>query len=145
MSGANGLVSRCNVETRRVRRWKHHPKAVGLARSELRAALVDWGLTQIEDQALIVLSELVTNAVKHAHTSPGREIETSFCRGTCGVRIAVDDADETPPRIRTGGATSGRGLILVAEMADRWGVRPRRGIGKSVWAVVTIPGSEGWL
>lgn len=145
MSGAHALVSRCGAETRRVRRWKRRPQSVGLARAELRAALVDWGLTAIEEPAVLVLSELITNAVRHARVSPGREIETSFCRGAGGVRIAVDDADERCPRLlHAQHEAGGRGLLLVAELSDRWGVSTRRGVGKSVWAVVTVPG-ERWL
>ncbi|WP_344439440.1 ATP-binding protein [Streptomyces luteosporeus] len=129
---------------RRVRRWKRHPRSVALARAELRAALRDWGLAEIEDSAVLVLSELVSNAVRWARAPVGREIETSFCRGAGGVRIAVDDADETRPRLRPGDGTGGRGLALVEELSSRWGVQSRRGVGKSVWAVVTVPGGT-WM
>lgn len=58
-----------------VRRWTRHPASVGRARSELKKALANWCLNAVEDAALVVLSELVTNAVRHARVSPGREIE----------------------------------------------------------------------
>ncbi len=116
-----------------------------MARAALRSALNDWGLQTVEEPAVAVLSELVTNAVVHAQTPAGREeIETSFCRGAGGVRIAVDDADETPPTMRAHDDAGGRGLTLVKAYSARWGVRTRRGIGKSVWAIVTAPG-ERWL
>ncbi|MFF4408970.1 ATP-binding protein [Streptomyces sp. NPDC001262] len=127
------------------RRWARHPRCVGLARAELRTVLADWGLRSLEDPALLVLSELLTNAVRHAHVSPGREIETSFRREGNGVRIAVDDADsERWPELRDQHGEGGRGLILVRGLADRCGVSHRRGVGKSVWAVLTVHG-EGWM
>ncbi|MEU3354328.1 ATP-binding protein [Streptomyces sp. NPDC037389] len=142
MSGASTAV-RCGG-TRRVQRWEAKGRSVGLARDELRSALADWGLTEIEEPAVLVLSELVTNAIKHPQVAD-RHIETSFCHGAEGVRLAVDDADERHlPRLRAPGGSGGRGLILVEALSDRWGVRARSGVGKSVWAVITMPGGR-WL
>ncbi|MCC3779123.1 ATP-binding protein [Streptomyces sp. UNOB3_S3] len=142
MSGASTAI-RCG-ETRRVQRWTTHRRSVGLARDELRAALAEWGLTRIEEPAVLVLSELVTNAIEHAYVR-GRDIETLFCRGPEGVRIAVDDADERHhPQMRPQGEAGGRGLVLVEALSERWGVTARRGVGKSVWAVITVPGGR-WL
>ncbi|MET9291576.1 ATP-binding protein [Streptomyces sp. NPDC003077] len=123
---------------RRVRRWPRHAASVGKARSELRAALNDWGLGALEDTALVVVSELVTNAVRHARTSPGREIETRYVRDQGAVRIEVHDAGKARPTLRAPGGTdtAGRGLILVAALATSWGVDERTGPGKCVWAVV---------
>ncbi|MFC4514913.1 ATP-binding protein [Streptomyces ehimensis] len=140
MSSAAALSS-CGIETRRVRRWAIHPRSVGLARDELRVALVEWELTGIEDSAVLILSELVTNAVRHARV-PGGHFDTSFCRSTGGVRLAVDDADERHPEARPQSEAGGRGLALIEALSDRWGVRTRRGVGKSVWAVVTVPGGR---
>ncbi|MEU1783240.1 ATP-binding protein [Streptomyces abikoensis] len=143
MSGA-GTAIRCGVDARRVQRWTTHRRSVGLARRELRAALAEWGLTAIEEPAVLVLSELVTNAITHAFVR-GRDIETSFCRGPQGVRLAVDDADERRhPQRRTPGEAGGRGLALVEALSERWGCSVRRGVGKSVWAVITVPGGR-WL
>jgi serine/threonine-protein kinase RsbW len=64
---------------------------------ELRKTLAGWGLVVIEDAALIALSELVTNAVRHARVSPGREIETHCLRASGGVRIEVHDAADAWP------------------------------------------------
>lgn len=124
-----------------MRRWARHPRCVGLARMELRKALAGWGLVVIEDAALIVLSELVTNAVRHARVSPGREIETRYLRASGGVRIEVHDAADAWLEKRAFDADSedGRGLGLIAALADQWGVSERVGVGKAVWAVV-VPG-----
>ncbi|GAA0342225.1 hypothetical protein GCM10010319_18020 [Streptomyces blastmyceticus] len=122
-----------------VRRWSPRPMSVRRARGELSSALANWGLAAVEDAALLVLSELMTNAVVHARVSPGREIETQFLPQPNGVRIQVDDADDTRPQLRDQAIESGRGLVLVAKLSDRWGVSGRNGVGKSVWAVVTAP------
>ncbi|MFD9795717.1 ATP-binding protein [Streptomyces sp. NPDC059070] len=124
------------------RRWARHPRCVGLARSELRKALADWGLMSVEDEALIVLSELITNAVRHAHASPGREIETRYLREADGVRIEVHDADDRLPAARVPGETGGWGLSVIDALADEWGVDERDGVGKAVWAVVSAPAGD---
>nr|WP_240483372.1 ATP-binding protein [Streptomyces pathocidini] len=122
-------------------RWSRHPRCVGLARAELQKVLADWGLVAVQDSALLVLSELLTNAVRHAHASPGREIETRYVRERGGVRIEVHDAAEAWPKLRRAelDASGGRGLALVAVLAGGWGVSGRGGIGKVVWAVLTAP------
>ncbi|MFI5768859.1 ATP-binding protein [Streptomyces sp. NPDC051658] len=118
------------------RRWSRHPRCVSLARAELRTALAGWGLSEWEESAVLVLSELLTNAGRHARVSPGREIETRFRPLGDGVRIEVHDASDTPPEVREpeSGACGGRGLVLVGALADRWGYGARRGPGKVVWA-----------
>lgn len=130
-----------------VRRWTRHPASVGRARAELQKALANWCLNAVEDAALVVLSELVTNAVQHARVSPGREIETRYLREAGGVRIEVHDASDERPTARVPGESGGWGLGLVDELSDRWGVDDRDGVGKSVWAVLTVPaGDEArWL
>lgn len=123
-----------------VRRLARHPRSAGLARAELRTVLAGWGLAALEDAALVAVSELVANAVRHAHASPGRQIATGYRReGEDGVRIEVHDAGEGRPRMQAvdADAEHGRGLALVAAVADRWGVSERAGAGKAVWAVLT--------
>ncbi|MEV4433613.1 ATP-binding protein [Streptomyces sp. NPDC049555] len=117
-------------------RWRHTARSIPLARAELRKALADWHLTAIEDDSLVVLSELLTNAVVHARVPRDRRIETRFehpVRDT--VRICVDDADPTHPH-------PGRGLSLVAALSSSWGVSGRNGVGKRVWAVLRAERSE---
>ncbi|MGW7368050.1 ATP-binding protein [Streptomyces sp. NPDC054841] len=124
-----------------VRRWTRHPRSVGLARAELQQALLTWGLAVIEDSALLVLSELVTNAVVHARVPRGRQIETRYEREPKGVRIEVHDASDAQPSLRSPTIDSGRGrgLTLVDAVADEWAVSKRNGPGKVVWAVVRLP------
>ncbi|MEV0775582.1 ATP-binding protein [Streptomyces sp. NPDC050433] len=124
-----------------VLRWRRHPSCVGLARSELRKALAGWGLSALEDPAILVLSELVTNAVVHARVPAGREIETRFLPTgrpvPDGLRIEVHDASDRRPHVRTGylDTCDGRGLVIVNTLADAWGVSDRVGVGKLVWAL----------
>ncbi|WP_424888590.1 ATP-binding protein [Streptomyces sp. XH2] len=125
------------------RRWPRHPRCVGLARAELRMALETWGLTSIEDEALLVLSELLTNAVVHGRVSPGREIETRFRLEAGALRIRVDDACKRWPSVGPQSDEGGRGLPLVAALSTSWGVSNRVGVGKSVWAVPAVPAVKG--
>lgn len=124
-----------------VRRWIRHPRSVGLARAELQRTIVSWDLKAVEEAALVVLSELVTNAVVHARVPRGREIETRYRREEDGLRIEVHDAADERPVLRPPDTESdcGRGLALVAALADQWAVSERNGVGKVVWAVLTPP------
>ncbi|WP_079126200.1 ATP-binding protein [Streptomyces sp. ERV7] len=125
-----------------VHRWARSARSVGGARSVLRETLAGWGLGAVEETALVVLSELVTNAVRHTHVPLGSQIQTRYQREGDGVRIEVHDADNELPAARVPGETGGWGLILVDSLAARWGVDDRDGIGKSVWAVVNAAGGE---
>ncbi|GAA2306538.1 ATP-binding protein [Streptomyces kunmingensis] len=120
-------------------RWDHHPRSVGLARRALCATLSDWGLVTAEDAALVVLSELLSNAVVHAQVPPGAQVETRFVRGADEVRIEVHDASPEPPKAvnADGLDCGGRGLHLVEVLAKSWGTSFRDGPGKVVWAEVS--------
>lgn len=127
-----------------VLRWSARPGCVGLARKELRKALAGWGLGVIEDAALVVLSELLTNAVRHGRV-PGREIETRFQPVPGGLRIEVHDASDVRPLLTMPGsdASGGWGLPLVDALAERWGASDRKGPGKAVWAELSAATADG--
>ncbi|MBT2441172.1 ATP-binding protein [Streptomyces sp. ISL-36] len=118
-----------------VLRWERGARSVPLARGELRRALKDWGLSHIEDAASLVLSELLTNAVRHARV-PTRAIETRFVLIPDGLRVEVHDASERRPlmALPDGDADGGWGLPLVDTLSEKWGVSDRSGPGKLVWA-----------
>lgn len=123
-----------------VRRWPHSARCVGVARRELRQELAAWGLNRLAETAELVLSELFSNAVRHARSPRGRQIETRYEQTPGGVRIEVHDANGNWPELRkvTADKECGRGLRLVdALTGSRWGVSEREGVGKRVWAVVT--------
>ncbi|MET9296248.1 ATP-binding protein [Streptomyces sp. NPDC003077] len=124
-----------------VARWSPSLRSVGMARRELRVFLGAEGLGAMEDMALLVLSELFTNAVNHARVPRGRQVETRFVRLGGGLRIEVHDAADERPCMLSPGPDSdgGRGLFLVAALASRWGVSERGGPGKAVWAELAGP------
>jgi anti-sigma regulatory factor (Ser/Thr protein kinase) len=115
----------------------------GLARQAARDALRTWQLTHLMDTAVLLISELVTNAVLHAKTD-GSELELHLEVHGTWLRIEVHDADLRGPQPRTPAALdeSGFGFVLVDAIADQWGVR-ETAAGKAVWAELdTRPGGE---
>lgn len=118
--------------------WPHSARSVSEARHFLVRHLDAWGLPHLADAAEVVVSELVTNAVRHAGSPPGRLIGTRIERLASGVRIEVHDASEHKPErqeVHTD-SESGRGLVLVDLLTGgHWGVSVREGPGKTVWAV----------
>lgn len=123
-------------------RFPRHRRSVGHARAALRHQLAIWHLdaAEVADSAILLLSELTTNAV-NAKTTPGREIGVRFELAGSALRLEVSDAgDEQPrPRHATDDDESGRGLALVEALADAWGVEPRDTVGKVVWALLALP------
>ena len=135
-----GVLSATADDAEVVCQWPNTERTVARTRQALIAALDAWGMHAVQDDARLVLSELVSNAVRHAQIPAGRVIETRFCRLADGrVRIEVHDANDGRPRLRSASKTdeSGRGLALVDALAEQWGVSGRSGPGKSVWAVVS--------
>lgn len=120
------------------RRWTHDPRNVQRARDDLWFHLLKWDMpVDVTDSAVLVLSELFTNSLRHAREPQGRHIETRFERRRGGVRIEVHDAGDAKPHRREASADEedGRGLALVDVLTcGRWGVSDRDGVGKMVWA-----------
>lgn len=129
-----------------VLRWSRHRRSVGHARAKLRTTLATWGESPVTESAVLVLSELLTNAVRHGRVSPGREIETRFLLVDGRLRIEVHDASPVTPQ-ECGPdphGCGGRGLLLVAAVAESWGFCERTGPGKVVWAELgLVRGTEG--
>jgi anti-sigma regulatory factor (Ser/Thr protein kinase) len=92
--------------------------------------------TRVRDDVLLLVSELVTNAVRHAGAGPDRPVRLEVRRESQRVRVAV--ADEGPgftwhPRVSNGPKESGGwGLFFVDRIADCWGVE-RTTSGSRVW------------
>ncbi|MFH8801042.1 SpoIIE family protein phosphatase [Streptomyces sp. NPDC017936] len=117
----------------RVASWEFpsDSSVVARARALTRAQLAEWGMSELDFNTGLVVSELVTNAVRYGG------------RGPVGLRLLRDDSlicevsdrSNTSPRIRRAATTEegGRGLFLVAQFTKSWGARymPQ---GKTVWA-----------
>jgi len=120
-----------------------HVRSVGRSRKLLRLQARSWGLADdTTETAVLLLSELVTNACQHARVPPGRQIGTRCVLHDRTLRIEVSDAsaDLPQPRRAEPDDESGRGLALVTTLADAWGAHPRpHGIGKTVWFELNLP------
>jgi anti-sigma regulatory factor (Ser/Thr protein kinase) len=118
-------------------RLPRHARSVSRARTLLREQATSWKLPdEVTETAVLLLSELMTNAYRHAKVSPGREIWARCAVDDDRVRIWVTDANDTLPTLRRASLDdeSGRGLALVSTLADDWGAAPREhGTGKTVW------------
>jgi len=118
-------------------------QAPGLARQATHEALAAWQVAHLEETALLLVSELVTNAVRHARTG-GTAVVLRLETAGSWLRIEVHDADPRMPQPRTPDRLdeSGFGFVLLDALADRWGVREAT-IGKAVWAELdTRPGAR---
>ncbi|MBV9382064.1 MAG: ATP-binding protein [Streptosporangiaceae bacterium] len=113
-------------------------RAARLARRATRAQLAFWRVPQLEETAVLLVSELVTNSVRHAHTQ-GDELLLRLEITWSSLRIEVYDDDPRWPRPGTPPefSESGFGFVLVAALASNWGVSDTA-TGKSVWAELDI-------
>ncbi|MGX1851406.1 SpoIIE family protein phosphatase [Streptomyces sp. NPDC055299] len=120
--------------------WNLAPEARSVARARelARDQLTDWGLQGLVDTTELLVSELVTNALRHGH-------------GEIRLRLLLDrtlvcevwDADLAQPRRRRARDTDegGRGLQLVGLLSEGWGSR-RTPRGKTVWFELALPDGE---
>ncbi|MFJ2728541.1 SpoIIE family protein phosphatase [Streptomyces collinus] len=110
------------------------PALVPTVRAHCRRTLREWGLEETGFTTELILSELVTNAIRYGSPPVG----VRLLRGRCLI-CEVSDGSGTSPRLRRAATTDegGRGLFLVAQFAQRWGTRytPR---GKVIWAEQTL-------
>ena len=119
------------------------PAEVGRARRWTRSRLTGCGFdpdAALAEALVLVVSELVTNAVVHTGNPAVLRLQFPVGGGDTDrrpVRVEVADASERPPRPRhaPGEATNGRGLELVENLCDRWGWYPD-GEGKRVWCEI---------
>ena len=117
--------------------------APGLARQATREVLAWWHVAHLEETAVLFVSELVTNAVRHACTGGSLLVLRLEAGGTL-LRIEVHDADPQWPRpgIPAGLDESGFGFVIVDALASTWGVS-NTAAGKAVWAELdTRPGHQ---
>ncbi|GAB2859202.1 ATP-binding protein [Streptomyces deserti] len=121
----------------RERFYRRERQSVPAARAFAREALVDWGVRGRADDVLLCVSELATNALVHG-VPPGRGflLRVLPYGDDGGVRIEVHDSGDGVPAVPhtevQEPGEGGRGLLLVSELADKWGVG-ERDPGKIVW------------
>ncbi|MGW6564037.1 SpoIIE family protein phosphatase [Streptomyces sp. NPDC054975] len=125
------------LDARQVAAWELSPDPALVARARAMAAeqLGRWGLDDLAFTTELVVSELVTNAIRHAS-------------GPIGVRLIrdrsliceVSDSQHTSPHARYAGndEEGGRGLFMVAQLTDHWGTRYMPA-GKTIWAEQALP------
>ncbi|MFE1955924.1 SpoIIE family protein phosphatase [Streptomyces sp. NPDC059524] len=115
------------------------PAAVAGARAFASDVLTAWGLEELDFTTELVVSELVTNAIRYGK-SPIQLRLVLQSTLTC----EVSDASSTAPHLRRARTfdEGGRGLLLVAQLTARWGARHRRD-GKVIWAEQDLPAGSG--
>jgi anti-sigma regulatory factor (Ser/Thr protein kinase) len=112
------------------------PTAAGQARREVRAAICTWDIPVDPDLAILLTSELVTNAIRHEVT--GIVMLAITC--SCGqLRVDVHDTSRTLPMLVDApvDAETGRGLMLVSTLSAEWGFY-RTPAGKAVYFTIAF-------
>ena len=118
--------------------WPYHsflplgalPGAIPCARLHTTAVLWEWGMEALTQPAELAVSELVTNAVRHAGLDPDDRVEVVIAAEHDVVSVRVTDHGSGGPRLPAQASferDSGRGLLLVTAIADRWNVQSRGG------------------
>ncbi len=112
------------------------PAAVSVVRGAVTRRLADWGLDELVFTTELILSELVTNAIRYA-TGP---VQVRLLRLERSLICEVSDTSSTLPHLRRAATTDegGRGLFLVAQLSESWGTRRTR-TGKVIWVEQPLP------
>ncbi len=131
--------SREGVEPTGTVRLPHHVSSAGVVRRRVGEDLGAHGVApKVAADVALVLSELVTNSVRHAAPLAGGDVEVSWDMTPDGVELRVTDggAEVAPEaRVVTVDDVSGRGLSIVTKLASAWGVESNA-LGTTVWALV---------
>jgi anti-sigma regulatory factor (Ser/Thr protein kinase) len=126
------LVARTRtLDSSRVACWDvpDDPAAVSDLRAAILRRLTAWGLADLAFATELIASELITNAIRHAHGP----VQARLLRGRALV-FEVSDGSGTSPRLHRAATTDegGRGIFLVAQLSARWGTR-HTARGKVIW------------
>ncbi|MFD3611423.1 ATP-binding protein [Streptomyces atroolivaceus] len=114
-------------------------RSVSLCRHRAARLVAQWGHPDLAADAALLVSELATNALLHGSLR-GRHFRVEFSLTATALRIAVTDPrGERLPVLREAADDEcyGRGLRVVARLADGWGVEPRT-VGKTVFAELAL-------
>ena len=111
--------------------------------------LLTWGLTALAEDAELIVSELVTNALRHglrglSGAAPA-QVELIWWRRAGQITCMVTDPGAKPPVMAPTDplAEAGRGLHVVEALSDAWGSTRRDGCRKAVWATLSVPAGCG--
>ena len=116
------------------------PASVGVARSLVRDSLAGFD-GDARDVALLLTSELVTNAILHARTPVQLGVLVDGGRALVCVADRLPESPALSPRAHSHDRPGGRGLALVEDLADTWGTTTYTG-GKTVWFVLQTAGDR---
>jgi anti-sigma regulatory factor (Ser/Thr protein kinase) len=114
--------------------------ATTTARQLVETACRDWQVEHVRDVAQLVITELVSNVLRHA----GTDMDVVVSLRTGFLRLAVRDGSTALPRLGTPGDTvseAGRGLLVIEALCAEWGTAPNSG-GKVVWALLPLAADE---
>ncbi|MEU3601089.1 SpoIIE family protein phosphatase [Streptomyces sp. NPDC006798] len=136
------LVARTHrLDPGRIAEWDvpSDTSAVAPVRARCSARLREWGLENISFTTELIISELITNAIRYA----AQPITVRMIHSTSLI-CEVFDGSSTAPHLRRAAITDegGRGLFLVAQLADRWGTR-YTARGKAIWTEQNLHGPGG--
>jgi anti-sigma regulatory factor (Ser/Thr protein kinase) len=108
-------------------------RAAGMARRATRDALAAWQAFHLVETAVLLVSELVTNVLRHVHADGGA-MTLRLAMDDGPLLVEVYDGDPHEPRLRTPGGFDecGFGFVLIEALAGKWGVR-QTATGKAVW------------
>ena len=106
------------------------PRSVPAARTVLAQLLSAWAAEPLRENAELLISELVTNVVRHVGGDAAMQVEVQLTEPT--LRVTVADTSAVEPARLTPSANGGHGMGLLAIVADQWGVRVHPA-GKQVW------------
>jgi anti-sigma regulatory factor (Ser/Thr protein kinase) len=125
------------LDAGRIAEWdvQSDPSAVAGVRRDVTRQLADWGLEEVAFNTELILSELITNAIRYGVGPINVRLihdRTLICE--------VSDTSSTSPHLRYAATTDegGRGLFLVAQFAERWGTRYIEK-GKVIWSEQALP------
>jgi anti-sigma regulatory factor (Ser/Thr protein kinase) len=116
------------------------PEVVADARAQATRQLAAWGLETASFVTELVVSELVTNAIRYG----GPPIQLRLIRDRTLI-CEVSDGSSTSPHLRRARTfdEGGRGLLLVAQVSQGWGTR-HTGTGKTIWTEQPLPDDSWW-
>ena len=117
---------------------------VRLARQVTREVLAAWGLAYVEEAAVLLVSELVTNAVRHAASTDEITLELEVAQTCLRIEAYRCRPGLVMPRTTGDFDESGFEFALVDSLATRWGVRETV-TGKTAWAELDVRGEPGPL